>query len=97
MAGNGSNRRLLFGLRGFLTILVIAFAIMLACFVDETESARENKESKNVKSSKDKVREIFHISVSVSLTDCTSLQQVARSLSFNDLVCKLSGRLRVSA
>lgn len=54
MAGNGSNRRLLFGLRGFLTILVIAFAIILACFVDETESARENKESKNVKSSKDK-------------------------------------------
>lgn len=63
MAGNCANGHHLFGLRGFLTITVIAFAITIACLVDETESARETKGSKSMKSNKEKVRRIIHASV----------------------------------
>ena len=74
MAGKCANRKSLLRLRGFLTITIIAIVVAVACLVDETESARDIKRStKSVKSNKDKVREIFHISV----IECTSLQQVA--------------------
>ena len=75
MAGKCANRKSLqLRLRGFLTITIIALVVAVACLVDETESARDTKRSaKSVKSNKDKVREIFHISV----IERTSLQQVA--------------------
>lgn len=74
MAGKCANRKSLLRLRGLLTIIIMALVVAVACLVDETESARGIKRStKSVKSNKDKVREIFHISV----IECTSLQQVA--------------------
>lgn len=44
-----------------MTITFIALAIAMAFFVDETESARESKGSKSMKSNREKVRGLFHI------------------------------------
>ncbi|XP_067053442.1 collectin-12-like [Acropora muricata] len=49
-----ANGKPLQGVRGFLTISVIGFVLTLALFVDETESAREAKGTKSVKSNKEK-------------------------------------------
>ncbi|XP_068725095.1 collectin-12-like [Montipora capricornis] len=56
MGDNCANRRALLGFRGFLTITAIGFAITLTFFVDETESARETKGLKSVKSNKEKCK-----------------------------------------
>lgn len=63
MKDSGAKGKPLLGVRGFLTVTVIGFAITLALLVDETESARETKGTKNVKSNKEKVRRISYISV----------------------------------
>ena len=60
-----ANRKPLQGVRGFLTVSVIGFVLTLALLVDETESAREAKGTKSVKSNKEKVRKISYISVFV--------------------------------
>ena len=65
MGDNCANRRALLGFRGFLTITAIGFAITLTFFVDETESARETKGLKSVKSNK--VRRTYYISVNLFL------------------------------
>lgn len=60
-----ANGKPLQGVRGFLTVSVIGFVLTLALLVDETESAREAKGTKSVKSNKEKVRKISYISVFV--------------------------------
>lgn len=60
-----ANRKPLQGVRGFLTVSVIGFVLTSALLVDETESAREAKGTKSVKSNKEKVRKISCISVFV--------------------------------
>lgn len=74
-----ANGKPLQGVRGFLTVSVIGFVLTLALFVDETESAREAKGTKSVKSNKEKVRKISYISVFVKALVLVKRQvQVAR-------------------